>query len=372
MCGDIMRICDRYIGKQVLQGTLYAVLTLGLVLVLGNLFKKIQPLLVDEKAPLELVLRFALSVLPMSLIYTVPWGFLSAVLLVFGRLSADQEITGFRVAGMSLARLAAPVFVIGAVLSLASLWLNTNIVPQSKNTSLQLIYEQAKRDPDSLLSPGVVQGNFKGDGSDIQKVLIEGKRGPWVEGFHFYQLPAAPGDDRTYVQASRAALDVDDVHSQLRVKLEDAYFETYKADGRVEMAFASKAEPLLIDLKNPNHRRMRSSTMTNDAIRAEIANNPLLTESSKVKLRTEIMRRYSFSMACLAFSFVAVPLGLGSRRRDTSGGIIISLLIGTAYFLVTMIAEQFKSDVGVTAMLWAPNVVCVLLGVWLFYRARFK
>src|ERR1035437_3564860 len=134
-----MRISDRYIGKQVLSGTLYAVVTLGLVLVLGNLFQKIQPLLVDQKAPLQLVLRFALSVLPMSLIYTVPWGFLSAVLLVFGRLSSDHEITGFRVAVLSLVRLAAPVFVIAIGLSLASLWLNTNVVPRSKATSLQLI-----------------------------------------------------------------------------------------------------------------------------------------------------------------------------------------------------------------------------------------
>ena len=111
-----MRISDRYIGKQVLFGTLYAVLVLGLVLVLGNLFKQIQPLLVDQKAPLELVLRFVISVLPLSLMYTVPWGFLSAVLLVFGRLSAGHEITGFRVAGLSLVRLSAPVFVIGALL----------------------------------------------------------------------------------------------------------------------------------------------------------------------------------------------------------------------------------------------------------------
>ena len=117
-CCDFMRISDRYIGKQVLMGTLYAVLVLGLVLVLGNLFKKIQPLLVDQKAPLELVLRFVISVLPLSLMYTVPWGFLSAVLLVFGRLSSDQEITSFRVAGVSLVRLSAPVFVIGALLSL--------------------------------------------------------------------------------------------------------------------------------------------------------------------------------------------------------------------------------------------------------------
>lgn len=366
-----MRISDRYIGKQVLLGTLYAVLVLGLVLVLGNLFKKIQPLLVDQKAPLELVMRFVFSVLPLSLMYTVPWGFLSAVLLVFGRLSAGQEITAFRVAGVSLVRLAAPVFVIGALLSLASMWININVVPHSKATSAQLIYEQASRDPDSLLKPGVVQGNFKGDGESLQKVLIEGKSGEWVEGFHFYQMPAGDAG-RTYVHAARAALAINHADNQLRIQLQDAFFETIKPNGQVEMAFAGNAEPLLIDLKDPRSRRARPSAMTNEQIKERLASDPDLDDARKVRFRAEITKRYSFSMACLAFAFIAVPLGLNSRRTDTSGGLILSLLIGTGYFLVTMLAEQFKSDAAATAVLWAPNAACVLLGLFLFRRARFK
>lgn len=367
-----MRISDRYIGKQVLMGTLYAVLVLGLVLVLGNLFKKIQPLLVDQKAPVELVLRFVISVLPVSLMYTLPWGFLSAVLLVFGRLSSHQEITSFRVAGVSLVRLSAPVFAIGFLLSLLSLWLNIEVIPRSKATSMQLLYEQATRDPDSLLKPGVVQGNFRGSGSDVQKVLIEGKSGEWVEGFHFYQLPESELEDRTYVHAARAALAVDEPKSQLRVKLENAYFETHKADGRIEMVFAEKAEPLLIDLKNPKSRRFQAGTMTNAEILDAVATNRDFSASRKLKLRSEVTKRYSFSMACLAFAFIAVPLGLGSRRRDASGGLVISLLIGASYFLITMMAEQFDNHAEATAMLWAPNAACVLLGLFLFRRARFK
>jgi len=368
-----MRILDRHIGKQVLQGTLYAVLVLGVVLVLGNLFKQIQPLLVDQKAPVELVLRFVLSVLPVSLMFTVPWGFLSAVLLVFGRLSSDHEVTAMRVAGVSLVRLAAPVFVIGALLSLASLWINLNVVPQSKATSVRLLYEQAKRDPDSLLKPGVAQGNFNGDTEKKLKVLIEGKSGEWVQGFHFYELPAS-GGDRTYVHASKAALAIDEPKSQLRVKLEDADFDTHKEDGTIEMAFAGKAEPLLIDLKNPQHRKLRASSMSNAQILHEINTNPEFNKNParKVVFCSEITRRYTFSMACFSFAFIAVPLGLTKRRKDTSGGLILSLLIGTGYFLLTMLAEQFKTEPATTLMLWAPNIACILLGLFLFRRARFK
>lgn len=369
-----MRISDRYIGKQVLLGTLYAVLVLGLVLVLGNLFKKIQPLLVDQKAPLELVLRFVINVLPLSLMYTVPWGFLSAVLLVFGRLSAHQEITSFRVAGVSLGRLSAPVFVIGALLSLASLWLNINVVPQSRATVAQLLYEQAARDPASLLKPGVVQGNFKSGDDDVQiKVLIEGKSGEWVEGLHFYQFSDAGKNERTYVHATKAAISVKKEESQLLLKLEDACFESHKPDGSMEIVFGDKAEPLVLDLKDPKrNKKIRASAMTNSEILEAVANNTELTDAKKVQLRSEITKRWSFSMACFAFAFVAVPLGLGSRRRDTSSGLILSLLIGAGYYVVTMLVEQFKTDSGATAVLWAPNAACVLLGLFLFRRARFK
>lgn len=369
-----MRISDRYIGKQVLMGTLYAVMVLGIVLVLGNLFKEIRPLLVEQKAPLGLVLRFVVTVLPMSLMYTVPWGFLSAVLLVFGKLSSNQEITGFRVAGLSLVRLSVPVFVIGGLLSLGSLWLNINVVPHSKATSVQLLYEQASRNPESLLKPGIVQGNFRGGDGNALKVMIEGKKGDWLEGFHFYQVAANTEGmaTTTYVHAGRAALTVDRQKSQLRIKLEDAYFETRDSLGKIETAFAGEAEPLLIDMKNPRGKRLRRSAMTNDELREEIATNTTLSEEKKIALRAEITKRYSFSMACFAFAFIAVPLGLNARRKESSSGLVLSLVIGGLYFMFTIMAEEFKSDAGAMIMLWLPNVICVLLGLVLFRRARFR
>ena len=127
-------------------------------------------------------------------------------------MSSCHEITSFRVAGLSLVRLSAPVFVIGALLSVLSLWLNVTFVPQSKASTRQLIYDQAARDPGSLLKPGVVHGDFKGDGQEVQQLLIEGKTGDWLEGFHFYVMQdpknvrtesQKEGSAMTYVHAAR-------------------------------------------------------------------------------------------------------------------------------------------------------------------------
>jgi lipopolysaccharide export system permease protein len=91
-----------------------------------------------------------------------------------------------------------------------------------------------------------------------------------------------------------------------------------------------------------------------------------------VEYHAAMIQRYSFSMACLAFAFVAVPLGLQTRRKDSSSGLLLSLLLGTGYFLFTIIANESKSSAAAIAALWAPNVICIALGLWLFKRAQFK
>jgi lipopolysaccharide export system permease protein len=366
-----MRISDRYIARQVIVVTLYAIVVLSVVLVMGNLFKEVRPLLVEQGAPLGLVLRFVLNVIPYSLMFTIPWGFLSAVLLVFGRMSGEHEVTGFRVAGISLTRLSLPVFVVAATLSLICLWINVNVVPLATASMAELVHEQVKRDPRALLNPGIVQSNFEN-----QRVFVEARDGDSLKGFHLYQVSDGKGGEKigpdAYVHAGRVSLVVDENRKQLRLRLEDAFIETKQEDGKSEYAFAQEAEPWLFDFGSSRNRKLRSGAMTNAEIRRHLRDNPEMDTDKRIEFRAEITKRYTFSLACLAFACVAVPLGIKGRRKDTSTGLILSIVIGMIYFLITVLAEDFESDAAATMVLWAPNVLCALLGFYLFRRARFR
>ena len=61
--------------------------SLTMLLLLGQLFKELHSLLVESGAPPTIVIDFILQVIPFSLTFSVPWGFLTAVLLVYGYLS---------------------------------------------------------------------------------------------------------------------------------------------------------------------------------------------------------------------------------------------------------------------------------------------
>ena len=101
-----MKIIDRFISRELIVNFLFAVAVLSLVLVVGNIFRKLLPLLVNQDVPIEYIATFIAYVLPFSFIFTIPWGLLTAILLVFGRLSADNELTALRSNGVSIGRIA--------------------------------------------------------------------------------------------------------------------------------------------------------------------------------------------------------------------------------------------------------------------------
>src|SRR5919199_2376750 len=103
-----MKLIDRALSRELLMNLFFAVAVLSLVLVIGNIFRRLLPLLVNHDVPPEYLLTFIAYVLPFSLVFTIPWGLLTAVLLTFGRLSADNELVALRSTGVSVPRICVP------------------------------------------------------------------------------------------------------------------------------------------------------------------------------------------------------------------------------------------------------------------------
>ncbi len=362
---------DRYIAKQVFATALYAVLILSVVLVLGNLFKEINKLLVDRGAPISFLGVFIAKLLPVSLVFTIPWGFLAAVLLVFGRLSSDQEINSFRSAGMGLYRIAAPVLTLGLALSLLCLWLNATVSPRSKGELKRLLYETLEDDPLRLLDPGIVQSRMKG-----QRIYIE-SRNPdeSLQGFHAYQINTDDPSAKPigYVYAEQVTLrNKGKKVKKLDLRLNGVWAETYNKEGELQQTFGEKIEPWVLPLEVSKARKIKPNMLDNGEIRELLANPPEGMLQEKINdFDVERTRRISFSMAPLALAFIGIPLGLSARRKETSTGAVLSLAVAIGYFVFFIIADKTQGDelLITKALLWLPNIACLALGIFLFRRA---
>src|SRR5438046_7550039 len=140
-----MKIIDRYISRQLIVSLIFAILVLSFVLVIGNIFRKLLPLLVNHDLPVDYLIGFVAYVLPFSLIFTIPWGLLTAVLLVFGRLSADNELTALRSNGVSIARICVPLAGIAVVCTAICLWLNVQVAPAAQEKLRTTSFDLASR-----------------------------------------------------------------------------------------------------------------------------------------------------------------------------------------------------------------------------------
>src|SRR3954464_14940718 len=143
-----LRIFDRYLWSQTSGSTFIGVVVLTGVMVLANVFKEMERLLGDTSSlPIFTVFQFIMYVIPYSLIFTIPWALLTAILLVFGRMSADNEMTALRMTGMPMWRICLPVFILAIAMSGVCFWVNIHLAPMAKTKIKKLFYNMALDDP---------------------------------------------------------------------------------------------------------------------------------------------------------------------------------------------------------------------------------
>jgi lipopolysaccharide export system permease protein len=373
------RILDRYLARQILVATLTAVVILTLVFGLGNVFKRALPELVDDSLSIERFGQFVLYILPFAVAYTVPWGFLSAVLLTFGRLSADNELVSMRMSGRSMWRICLPVFVLAAVLSGLCFWLNLNVSPRAKWEMKRIVKDVLSDDPSlayrqkGLFDDMVihVDPDDNGNGKNVRLVRVDEFNRPlgWVFA------------DRLEIErdGNRLMADLQEPKWEFRqlVPLKEGA-SAMDALATFPMPIGEEEDLPQVDrpqsgnfpigLELPTSRR-KPNELTMDQIHEALRDTTLDREDA-AEYRTELTKRYSISLACVAFCFIGIPLGVTAQRRETSIGFALSLGVAVAYFFFIFLGETFGEEESLLPhiLMWAPSVLFIGLGAFLFRR----
>ena len=81
-------------------------------------------------------------------------------------------------------------------------------------------------------------------------------------------------------------------------------------------------------------------------------------------------KRVSFSLASFAFALIGVPLAITAHRKETSVGFLMSMCVAVTYFFFIIIANSLRENdrVHPELLMWMPNILCIGLGGWLFFR----
>ncbi len=158
-------------------------------------------LIVNRGVPVGVVAQiFALS-LGFVLAMSLPCAVLVAVLMTFGRLSQDNEITALRASGVNLAHaVATPLAASVALAGLLTLF-NNHVLPDANHAFLNLMVDIGRMRPTVKLQEGVFITDFPGYNLLIQSV---NGRTNEMRGVTIYQLRA--GGPPTTIFAKRGIL----------------------------------------------------------------------------------------------------------------------------------------------------------------------
>jgi lipopolysaccharide export system permease protein len=364
-----MKLIDRFISRELLVNVLFAVAVLSLVLVVGNIFRKLLPLLVNHDVPAEYLITFIAYVLPFSLIFTIPWGLLTAILLVFGRLSADNELIALRSNGVSITRICVPLVFVALAATGICLWLNVQVAPAAQERLRSTIFDLATRNPMALFGSDQVIDQFPG-----RKIYVGKKEGNRLENITVFELDDLGMPMRvTFAKAGRLEADLPNkrilmhlYHARYQQRDEADPFDLRKVRDGINMAEGTL--PIGLDeLYEKEKKRPSRSALSIEQLLDQLKSGNQRERSAS---RTEINKRFSFPFSCLAFALIGVPLGVTAHRRETSIGFLMSLVVAISYFLFIILADTVRGNPRLYPeyLIWFPNVLFIGLGLWLFRR----
>jgi lipopolysaccharide export system permease protein len=374
-----LTLLDRHIFKSVFWSCAGAVLLLVFMLMVGSVLKDLMAPMLAGQLPVTKFLSLTALTVPVAASYALPMGMLAGILLTLGRLSADNEITAMRAAGISMPRLTRPIFVLAGLAAASGLYINFEAMPHAKVLYERDLTAAIHANPLNLIVPRTFIRQFPG-----YVLYIGDKQQGGLKDFWLWKFDANHRVTQ-FVRAASGRVDYNPQTNQMSVVL--ANFQVEKLDEKnpeefVEspsVATAEMSDPIPLSLDSIFGRmelRQKLAWMTYAELRSPLGLNQALKDQdgnlrrATMKVALTIQEKFTLAFAVLSFALIGVPLGIQVSRRETSAnlGLAVSLAL-TYYFLTVMVGwldrhPEYRPDL----LLWGPNLIFVGLGLWLFRR----
>lgn len=382
-----------YLLRQVVATLLMTVLVFTFVLVVGNVLKEVLGLMVSGQATLPVVLRAVSLLFPYAIAYALPMGMLTSVLLVFGRFSADLELTAARAGGISLVSLSTPILILSLVLCGLSGWANMELAPKSRMAFKGLVNEFFLRSFSLNYLPEGRHFTLELKNLDSYIVYISKRSGGEMRDVMIYQLDRGTNPPATLF-AQRATLESRGTESN-RVSVLNLYdvqvvaVEGEQAHVSTESHVAIAYDPSQFDrswnavsVRNMSFNQLRAElqtirkTVINDSKDIDSAGRRQFIEEQIKKLsspvQVQLHRQAAFSFACFGFTLIGIPLAIRVQRRETNIGFALALILVLVYYGLILLGLSLENrpEWWPHLWLWVPNVLFQAVGAVLLWRAN--
>jgi lipopolysaccharide export system permease protein len=352
-----------YIIRETAVPFILGLATFTSVLLMGRLLQ-IADLVVAKGVNFSDILRMVLYLLPFFSMVTIPMSFLLALLLAFGRLSADSEITAMKSSGVGLSSLLPPVLACALVAYLATTFITVYALPWGntsfKNLLLEIIQTRATLNLKEKVFnddfPGLVLyvDHFNQESSVLSGILIQDERDP-----------ASPST----IFATTGMIITEPELKTLRLSLKNG--GVHRKSGALGYRLLEFRDyDLTINLAQSGKEVIKNELdMTFAELQEAIRNHPADDKVRRDYL-LEFHRRFALPCACFVFALIGVPLGIQNQRSGKATGFSISIGVLLLYYVIMSAGKTLgqKGIVPPPVAIWTPDLLFLLVGLYLFRK----
>jgi lipopolysaccharide export system permease protein len=381
--------------RQILASLLMTVGVFTAVLLLGNVLKEILPFLISGQVRFGVFAEAVGLLVPFVWVFALPMGMLTATLLIFGRFSADQELTAVRASGISLLSITSPILLLSLALCALSAWVNMDIGPRCRIAYNGMIGKIRAELLGVYLPEGrIIRADMPGTRTNGYLLYVGKNHQRELHDVMAYQLEHET-NVVAIIKAERGRFEVDPTNNMINLYLFDAKILSMN-QGKGTPAVSDLVVHLDSKQSQKVGSRPRLSDMTflqlwkelhdvEQRLSLPLARKLTTSELRAVKqqlakeradittpIRVHIHRQVAFSFACFGFTLVGIPLGIRVHRRETNIGIAIALLLAGVYFSMVLLAQSLdtKPQYAPYLIVWLPNFVFQAVGAVLLWRAN--
>ncbi len=357
---------DKYILKQAIEIFIMGVVIFTSIVFASDTFITLIKQISLYGIPFHIALMIIILNLPSVIVMTIPMGTLFATVMTLNNLSLASELTVMRACGISINRIAKPIFIFGIVMAIASFIINETIVPVTTKQSKTL----------AVWSLG--QKNIPEDKTNFTfKELTNDENLKRL----FYVQHCK---DRTLHNVTVLDMSDHDTIKLLQSKTGGASPEgwefqkgaayTISNNGTILNTtwFADTVIDFGLDLKDEISKD-EAQQYNFIALMKYLEHRKYDDQKELAKAKIQLYDKLALPFTTIVFVIIGVPLAITPPRVRYNRGFLFCILIIFAYYLIRALSISLGESGDIPAFLaaWAPNIVLILWGSIMYYKKAY-
>ena len=357
-------IVNRYIFREMIPPFLINLVLFTFIFLMAKILD-IADLIVNHEVSVSSILLVLIYSIPSFLVFVVPMSIMMGVLLVFLRLSNDNEIIALKAGRFSIYRLLPPVFLFCLIGYLLTGFMSIYGSPWGRLSFEALLFETARSNIEIGLKERRFNDSFKGVMLYVSKIDAQKKTLNDV----FIEDRQTPGMVSTVV-APKGKFLCNPERLSFRLTLFDGIIN--KVDQKKKIVHSVSFDTYDFNLgaaqalSAKKHGRKGRKEMSLAELRQSLKKATKKDARNYLTLM-EYHKKFSLPFACFVLGLIAVPLGIRSRSGKRSFGMVLGLCFFLVYYIF-LSAGWVLGEAGICPPIigmWAPNLVIGACGLYL-------